>query len=103
MVDDPGGYRLEPSDDETEPPLRRAATEIPSILGDPPDMDASVLWVCEGWHDDIERALAAFRVSEGGRSVQYVVADVTDRDPQAWGEGVDVLWLEEGTGWAAAP
>ena len=102
VVDDPGGYRLEPADEETAPPARRSATEIDSILGEAPDRDASVLWVCEGWHDDIERAIAAFRANEGGRSVQYVVADVTDRDPSTWGEGVEVLWLEEGTGWAAA-
>ena len=94
---------------DSSPRMRRrsrprggARREIDSVLGDAPDRDASVLWVCEGWHEDIERAIAAFRANEGGRSVQYVVADVTDRDPSAWGEGVEVLWLEEGTGWAAA-
>jgi cysteinyl-tRNA synthetase len=102
VVDDPSGYLLEPAEEETAPPAPRPATEIGSILGEPPDRDASVLWVCEGWHDDIERAMAAFRAYEGGRSVQYVVSDVTERDPSAWGEGVEVLWLEEGTGWAAA-
>ena len=65
-------------------------------------MDVSVQWVCEGWPEDIERAIAGFRANEGGRSVQYVVADVTDREPSAWGDGVEVVWLEEGTGWAAA-
>jgi cysteinyl-tRNA synthetase len=102
VVDDPGGYRLEPAGEETGSPSRRPATEIDSLLGDAPDTDASVLWVCEGWHADIERAIAAFRANDGGRSVQYVVADVTDRDPSTWGEGVEVLRLEEGTGWAAA-
>jgi cysteinyl-tRNA synthetase len=65
-------------------------------------MDVSVHWVCEGWHGDIERAIAAFRANEGDRSVQYVVADVTDREPATWGDGVEVVWLEEGTGWGAA-
>lgn len=103
VVDDPGGYRLEPiSDSATELPSRRRAAEVPSILQDAPDMDATVHWVCEAWHEDIERAIAAFRAHEGGRSVQYVVADVTDRDPTTWGEDVDVVWLEQGTGWAAA-
>jgi cysteinyl-tRNA synthetase len=103
VVDDPGGYRLEPvSGGATESPARRRAAEVPSILVDPPDMDATVHWVCEGWPEDIERAIAAFRAHEAGRSVQYVVADVTDREPQGWGEGVDVVWLEDGTGWAAA-
>ena len=103
MVDEPGGYRLEPRGRGDG--AARAAVAPPtiaSILEDAPDRDASVHWVCEGWHEDIERAIAAFRAHEGGRSVQYVVADVTDRDPSAWGEGVEVVWLEEGTGWAAA-
>jgi cysteinyl-tRNA synthetase len=103
VVDEPGGYRLEPTDgDRSEPPARRRASEVTSILEDPPDMDASVHWVCEGWHGDIERAIAAFRANEGGRSVHYVVADVTDREPTAWGGDVEVVWLEEGTGWGTA-
>ena len=103
VVDEPGGYRLEPdAGEEPEAPARRRATEVPSNLENAPDMDATVHWVCEGWHGDIERAIAAFRAHEGGRSVQYVIADATDREPGTWGEGVDVVWLEEGTGWAAA-
>jgi cysteinyl-tRNA synthetase len=103
VVDEQGGYRLEPAaGEQPESPARRRPSEVPSILEDPPDMDASVQWVCEGWHGDIERAIAAFRANEGGRSVQYVVADVTDREPAAWGEGVEVVWLEKETGWAAA-
>jgi cysteinyl-tRNA synthetase len=103
VVDDPTGYRLEPAADGTvEPPTRRRGVDVPSVLGDAPDRDVTVQWVCEGWPEDIERAIVAFRAQEGGRSVQYVVADVTDREPSAWGEGVDVVWLEAGTGWAAA-
>jgi hypothetical protein len=103
VIDDPGGYRLEPGvNSERESLQRRRPAQIPSILQAAPDMDATVHWVCEGWHEDIERAITAFRAHEGGRSVQYVVADVTDRDPATWSEDVDVLWLEEGTGWAAA-
>ena len=103
VVDEPGGYRLEPDTAEVpEAPARRRATEVPSNLENAPDMDATVHWVCEGWHGDIERAIAAFRANEGGRSVQYVVADVTDREPASWEEGVEVVWLAEGTGWAAA-
>jgi len=103
VVDEPGGYRLERVEvEETEQPVRRRAADVPSILEDEPDLDASVHWVCEGWSEDIERAIAAFRAHEGGRSVQYVVADVTDREPSAWGEGVEVVWLERGTGWGAA-
>jgi cysteinyl-tRNA synthetase len=103
VVDEPDGYRLEPvMSEKAEPVVRRRASEIPSLLEDEPDMDTSVHWVCEGWHEDVERSIAGFRANEGGRSVQYVVADVTDHDPAAWGEGVEVVWLEEGTGWGAA-
>ena len=103
VVDEPGGYRLEPvATEETQPAVRRRAIDVPSVLEDEPDVEASVHWVCEGWHQDIERAIEAFRANEGGRAVQYVVADVTERHPETWGDGVEVVWLEEGTGWGAA-
>ena len=102
VVDEPDGFRLERASAEEDSPVRGSAGNIPSVLGDEPDMDVSVQWVCEGWHEDIERAIAGFRANEGGRSVQYVIADVTDREPSVWGDDVEVVWLEEGTGWAAA-
>jgi Glycosyl transferase family 2 len=103
VVDQPDGYRLEPVDaGAAEPPRRQRPNDVASVLGDKPDRDVTVQWVCEGWPEDIERALAGFRANEGGRSVQYVVADVTERDPTRWGDDVDVVWLEEATGWGAA-
>jgi hypothetical protein len=101
VVDEPGGYRLEAVTEEAEPLVRRRASEVSSVLEEEPDMDASVHWVCEGWDEDIERAIAGFRANEGGRSVQYVVADVTTREP-SWDDDIEVVWLEEGTGWGAA-
>jgi hypothetical protein len=104
LTDEPGGgYRLSPSAaGEAPPPVRSRAGDVVSVLDDEPDVDVSVHWVCEGWPEDIERAIAGFRSHEGGRAVQYVVADVTDREPSAWGDGVEVVWLHEGTGWGAA-
>ena len=102
VVDEPGGFRLERESVVADPRVRGRAGDIASVLGDEPDMDVSVEWVCEGWHEDIERAMAGFRANEEGRSVQYVIADVTDREPSTWGDGVEVVWLEEGTGWACA-
>lgn len=103
VVDEAGGYRLEPvASADVEPVIRLRPGDVPSVLEDEPDTDVSVHWICEGWHEDIERAIAGFRANEGGRSVQYVVADVTDQEPASWGEGVEVVWLEEGTGWGAA-
>ena len=43
-----------------------------------------------------------FRAHAGGRSVQYVVAEVTGEPADRWGDDVEVLSLEGGTGWAAA-
>ena len=97
-----GGYRLEPNVEEERPVRRERARDVVTLLDERPDLDVSVHWVCEGWPGDIERAIAGFRAHEGGRRVQYVVADVTDRSPATWGEDVDVVWLEEGTGWGAA-
>ena len=83
-------------------PGRVPASEVASVLDEPAAFDVCVHWVCEGWPEDVVRALTAFRANEGGRSVQYVVADVTGEDPATFGEGIEVLSLEEGTGWAAA-
>jgi hypothetical protein len=83
-------------------PARIAASEVPSLLDQPTTFDVSVQWVVEGWPEDVVRALAAFRADEGGRTVQYVIANVTGADPASFGDGVEVLSLEEGTGWAVA-
>src|SRR5919109_1722520 len=99
VVDEPGGYRLEPDIAPPPPFVRERAQDVVSILEDEPDVDVTVQWVNEGWPEDIERSIAGFREHEDGRSVQYVVADVTDREPAAWGHGVEVVWLEGGTGW----
>lgn len=101
VVDSPEGPTFEPLTQPSRPPRLRAA-EVVSVLAEPPAADISVHWVCEGWPEDVVRALAAFRGSEGGRSVQYVVADVTDTDPTTYGKGVEVVSLAEGTGWASA-
>lgn len=101
VVDSPEGPRLEPLAAGVAP-ARLRAQDVVSVLGEPPAWDFSVHWVCEGWPEDIARALAGFRANEGRREVQYVVADVAGADPAVFGGGVEVLALEEGTGWAAA-
>jgi cysteinyl-tRNA synthetase len=97
-----GGFGLERLDVPDEVPTRVAAADVPSVLDQPPTADASIHWVVEGWPEDVERALASFRAHTGGRTVGYVVADVTGEDPARWGEDVEVLPLEAGTGWGAA-
>ena len=101
VIDGPRGPSLQPLD-AAEGSSRRRAGDVESVLQEPPTRDVSVHWVVEGWPEDVVRALGAFRADEGGRDVQYVVADVTDTDPRVYGEGVEVLRLEVGTGWGAA-
>ena len=100
VVDGPGGptfERIGPA-----PPRRLRPGDVDSLLEDEPTADVSVHWVVEGWPEDVARSLEAFRANEVGRSVQYVVADVTETAPKTYGDGVEVLLLEPGTGWAKA-
>jgi hypothetical protein len=58
--------------------------------------------VCEGWPEDIARAISAFRRHAGDRRMQYVVADVTAQEPDRWGADVEVVSVPADGGWAAA-
>jgi hypothetical protein len=103
IVDAPEGATFEPiSPEGPEAPARMRPRDVESLLDDEPTADVSVHWVVEGWPEDVVRALAGLRANQGPRDVQYVVADVTETDPSTYGEGVEVLPLEPGTGWAAA-
>ena len=100
VIDGPDGPSFEPL--ANAEPRRIALHDVESMLDEPPTADVSVHWVVEGWPEDVARALAGFRANEGGRDVQYVVADVTETDPGVYGDGVEVLAVETGTGWGAA-
>lgn len=100
VVDTAEGPRLEPIAATAPEPAR--AADVESVLDDPSTLEASVHWVVEGWPEDVVRALRGFRAHEDGREVQYVVADVTETDPSTYGDGVEVVSLEPGTGWGAA-
>jgi glycosyltransferase involved in cell wall biosynthesis len=102
VIDDPSGFRLEPLATEPEPAKEVRPADFDSVLEMPATTDVSVHWVVEGWPEDVERALIAFRKHLEGRSVQYVVADVTGQDAGRWGDDVEVVRLERGTGWGAA-
>jgi cysteinyl-tRNA synthetase len=102
VADSPQGATFRPLAPARPALVRVPASEVPSLLDQPATFDVSVHWVLEGWPEDVARALTAFRGEGGDRTVQYVVADVTDADPASFGDGVEVLSLEEGTGWAAA-
>jgi len=100
VIDGPDGVSLEPL--AVTVPRRIAAHDVESLLDEPATADVSVHWVVEGWPEDVARALAGLRANGGGRDVRYVVADVTETEPSSYGEDVEVLALETGTGWGAA-
>lgn len=100
MVDGPTGSTLEPL--APAPTKRLRPADVESLLDQPPTADVSLQWVVLGWPEDVVRALAAFRAFGGPRRIQLVIADVTETNPSIYGEGVEVVPLEAGTGWAAA-
>ena len=103
VVDEPGGWRLEPIEvpaEDVRRPLR--AHDVGSVLDEPATADVSIHWVVEGWPLDVRRAIDSFRANAGGRDVHYVVADVTGEPDATWGDDVEVVRLEPGTGWGAA-
>jgi glycosyltransferase involved in cell wall biosynthesis len=100
VEDTADGYTLLPAEAPAEE--RIAPGDVPSVLGESATADASLQWVCEGWPEDIERAIASFRAHADGRGLQFVVVDVTGEPADRWGEGVEVVRLRDGTGWAAA-
>ena len=102
VVDEPGGWSLEPAATIAPEARPLRAQDVPSVLGEPATADVSLHWVCEGWPEDIARAVASFRAHQGDARCAYVVADVTEADPGAFGDDVEVIALEPGTGWAAA-
>ena len=81
VIDEPDGWRLEPSAEEGP----STSAEAPSALEGSIIFDVSAHWVCEGWPEDIERAISAFRTNAGDRRMQYVVADVTGEEPSRLG------------------
>jgi hypothetical protein len=100
VVDGPEGSTLRPL--AAEPPPRIEATEVASALDEPATFDASLQWVCEGWPEDIERAIGGFRSHAGSRRLQFVVADVTGLEAGRFGDDVELVRLVDGTGWASA-
>ena len=102
VVDDAQGWRLEPVAVDVVPAGPVAARHVVSVLDEPATADASLHWVVEGWPEDVRRAIDSFRANAGGRDLHYVVADVTGEPSDVWGDDVEVVQLDHGTGWGAA-
>src|SRR5262245_17959840 len=95
VADAPGGtFTLEPVE-RAQPATAVAPAEVASALGLEPRFDVAVHWVCEGWLDDIDRAIAAFAANAGSRRLQFVIADVTGEAASRWGarDDVEIVWL----------
>jgi hypothetical protein len=100
VVDDAAGWRLE---EIPRAVVRRVpAGEVGSVLDEPASADVTLTWVVEGWPEDVDRAIASFRSAMDDRRLQLVVADVTGEPEDRWGDDVELVSLESGTGWAAA-
>ena len=81
---------------------RRRPAEVPSLLDRPAEDDVSVHWIVEGWQEDVLRGIASFDRHHPDVSARHVVVDIRGGESGAWPEGVDLVALEPGTGWAAA-
>jgi Glycosyl transferase family 2 len=101
VTDEAGSYALTPVDTPEPGETLVDAADVGSVLDQPTTFEASVHWICEGWPEDIDRALAAFRAQMPDRRLQFVVANVTDEPAERWQEA-EVLPLRPGTPWAAA-
>lgn len=101
VTDGPDGPILETIGEDPSGSAAVRAADVASVLHEPATADASLSWVAEGWHEDIRRATRAFRRFAGERTLHLVVADVTGQGA-SYGDEVEVLRLEAGTGWAAA-
>jgi cysteinyl-tRNA synthetase len=103
VTDAPGGFSLEPAEGD-EAVAALSAADVESNLDREPIYDIAIHWVCEGWLDDIDRAIQAFAANAGSRRLQFVVADVTGDAAERWAErdDVEVVWLRDDTGWAVA-
>jgi cysteinyl-tRNA synthetase len=99
VIDEPGGWRL--AERAAFAPV--ALERIPDVLAEPPDLDASVHLLYEGFREDLERFLDGLR---SAAAHEVVVVDNASADG-AWleslaGERVRVVHLDRPAGWAEA-
>jgi hypothetical protein len=102
VTDQPGGGWILAPLSEPDERVRLRARDVVSLLDAPVAYDATLVWVVEGWPEDFERAVSSFKANQADMKVQYVLADVTSQGLGRWGEGVESIPLEEGTGWGSA-
>ena len=102
VTDAPDGPRLSPLPAGDAAPERQGPPAVVSLLDQPAVFDASVHWIVEGWPDDVRRGIASFDRHHPNVRVQHVVVDLIGSGLGASSDGVEVVSLTEGTGWAGA-
>jgi hypothetical protein len=102
VVDHPEGHDLRPLAEEPIPGPRIGATDVPSVLHQPPTADWTVHWLHEGWTDDVLRGIRSFQEAGGGRAVQHVVVESEPVPPGTWPGWVEVVPLDRDPGFGAA-
>lgn len=103
VMDTPAGTQVVPREEpslKAEPTTYRSSEEVPSLLSEPPAFEATVEWLAQGWPEDIVRGMESFRRYSGGRSIQQVVVDLTERGP--WPDATELIRVDPELGWAAA-
>ena len=104
VVDEPEGWHLEPLARRRAGSARagrRARGSLDPRSSPPPRTSRSTGSARAGPRTSPARSPRSGR-TRASRDVQYVVADVTDQPDGAFGDDVEVLRLEAGTGWGAA-
>lgn len=86
---------------ETPAPTFFRSEDVPSVLGEPPRSPASIHWVVQGWPEDVDRGIRSVRQANPG-GVQQVVVDAAGLSGYEWPQGVEVVQVAPGAGWAAA-
>lgn len=97
VEDRPDGFVLRRA--PSPPPARLRPEDVASALRSPPDRDATVHWLDEGWSDDVRRGVESFEATSSGRDLHQVVVEAVPGETD-WGPDVDVVRLQEGLGWA---
>lgn len=102
LADSADGPTFEPVAPRTGAVPRIRPDDVASALELPASYDVTIHWIVEGWPEDVERGLSAFRRHAGDRSVQHVVVDVTGLPTGTFDADVEVVPLVDGAGWALA-
>jgi hypothetical protein len=100
VVDGPEGTRVVTA--SGPPAVRRVPPgEVGSVLDRPPSADVTILWLTDGWPDDVARGIASFERHRGRTEIQHVVVDADEGEPRRWPGAVELVALDRDPGFGA--